>query len=72
MIERGAGGAARGFDGGHLFTELSLRVLAEDTPERRERDRQIIEAWRRAHGFDPEMEAVGATERLLARLEARP
>ena len=60
-----------GFDGGYLFNEHSLRMLAEDTPERRERDRETIEAWRRAHEIDPEMEAEGAKERLLARLEAR-
>ena len=33
-----------GFDGDYLFTEYSLRMLAEDTPEQRERDRETIEA----------------------------
>jgi hypothetical protein len=60
--------APHGFDGDYLFTEHSLRVLAEDTPERRERDREIVEAWYRAQGRDRAAEIEGAPERLLARL----
>lgn len=63
--------APHGFDGGHLFTEHSLRVLADDTPERRERDREIVEAWFRTQGRDRAAEAEGAKERLLAKLETR-
>ena len=62
--------APRGFDGGHLFTEHSLRVLA-DTRERRERDREIVEAWHRSQGLDRAAEVEGARERLLAKLGAR-
>ena len=60
-----------GFDGGHLFTDHSLRVLAEDTPERREGDRETVEAWNRAQGRDRAAEVEGAKEKLLARLEDR-
>jgi hypothetical protein len=63
--------APRGFDCGHLFTEYSSRMLAEDTPERRERDREIVEAWYRAQGRDRMSEVEGAKERLLAKLEVR-
>src|SRR5215203_5139728 len=60
-----------GFDGDHLFTEGDRRMLAEDTPEWRERDRETVEAWRKAQGIDLETDAEGARERLLARLVAR-
>jgi hypothetical protein len=63
--------APYGFDGSHLFTEHSLRVLAEDTPERRDMDRETVEAWYRAQGRDRVMEAEAARERLLAKLEVR-
>jgi hypothetical protein len=63
--------APHGFDGGYLFTDHCLWVLAEDTPEQRERDRETIEAWHRAQGRDRAVEVVGAKERLLAKLEAR-
>jgi hypothetical protein len=63
--------APYGFDGDYLFTEHSLRVLAEDTPERREGDRETVEAWRKAQGIDLEMEAEKPKEKLLAKLEAR-
>src|SRR5215211_5089395 len=63
--------APHGFDGGHLFTEHSLRMLAEDTPESRERDREIIEAWYRAQGKDRAAAVEGSKEKLLAKLEAR-
>jgi hypothetical protein len=63
--------APYGFDGGHLVTEHSLRVIAEDTPERRERDREIIAAWYRTKGIDRTQEVEGTREKLLARLEAR-
>jgi hypothetical protein len=59
------------FDGGHQFTEDNLKMLAEDTPEGRERDRETVEAWYRAQGIDRAGEAVGARERLLARLGTR-
>jgi hypothetical protein len=58
-----------GFDGGYLFVEANRRMLAEDTPERRERDQETVEAWNRAQGIVPELE--GAKEKLLAKLEAR-
>jgi hypothetical protein len=60
-----------GFDGSYLFTDYSLRMLAEDTPESRERDRETVEAWRCAQGKDRTVEVEGAREKLLARLEAR-
>jgi hypothetical protein len=60
-----------GFDGDYLFVEANRRMLGEDTPERRERDQQIVEAWYRAQGRDRTMEAEGAKEKLLAKLEAR-
>jgi hypothetical protein len=60
--------APYGFDGDYLFVEANRQMLAEDTPERREWDREIIEAWRKAQGIDPEME--GAKEKLLAMLKA--
>jgi hypothetical protein len=41
-----------GFDGGHIFTEENRRMLAEDTPGRRERDQGTIETWYRAQGWD--------------------
>ena len=59
-----------GFDGGYLFTEHSLRMLATDTQERRERDRETVEAWYRAQGRDRASETGEATDKLLAKLEA--
>jgi SOS-response transcriptional repressor LexA len=58
-----------GFDGDYLFTAETLRTLAEDTPESRERDRETVETWYRAQGIVPQLE--GAKEKLLAKLEAR-
>jgi hypothetical protein len=58
-----------GFDGDFLFVEANWRMLAEDTPEKRGRDREIVEAWYRAQGIVPELE--GTKEKLLAKLEAR-
>jgi hypothetical protein len=58
-----------GFDCDYLFTEVTRRMLAEDTRERQERDRETVEAWHTAQGIVPELE--GAKERLLAKLEAR-
>lgn len=60
--------AARGFDGSYLFTEADRRMLAEDTQEQRERDRETIEAWRKGQGLEV---IEGAKEKLLAKLEAR-
>jgi hypothetical protein len=60
-----------GFDGGYLFVEANRRMLAEDTPEWRERDREIVEAWYKAQGIDRAAEVEGVRERLLAKLEAR-
>jgi hypothetical protein len=60
-----------GFGGDYLFTEGDQLMLAEDTPERRERDRETVEAWYRAQGIDLEMETEGAKEKLLAKLGAR-
>jgi hypothetical protein len=60
-----------GFDGDHLFTDESRRMLAEDTRERRMRDRETVEAWCRAQGGDRAAEVEGAKEKLLATLEAR-
>jgi hypothetical protein len=36
-----------GFEGDYLFVEANRRMLAEDTPEWRERDQEIVEAWYR-------------------------
>jgi hypothetical protein len=63
--------APHGFEGDYLFTEANRRMLAEDTPEKRGKDREIVEAWYRAQGVDPETEVEGAKEKLLAKLEAR-
>jgi hypothetical protein len=60
-----------GFDSEYLFTEENWKMLAEDTPEKRGRDQEIIEAWYRAQGMDRTSEAEGAREKLLAKLEAR-
>lgn len=60
-----------GFDGDYLFVEANRRMLAEDTPERRERDKETVEAWHMAQGIVPELEAERAREKLLARLGAR-
>jgi len=60
-----------GFDGGHLFTEHSLHMLAEDTPEWRERDEETVDAWHRSQGLDRAAEVEGAKKRLLAELGAR-
>jgi hypothetical protein len=60
-----------GLDGGYLFAEADRRMLAEDTPQQQAKDREVINAWRRAQGIDPETEVEGAKEKLLAKLEAR-
>jgi hypothetical protein len=57
-----------GFDCDYLFVEENRRMLAEDTRERQERDRETVEAWYRAQGRD--RAAEGARERLLAKLGA--
>jgi hypothetical protein len=58
-----------GFDGDYLFAEANRRMLAEDRPERRERDRETVDAWYRAQGIDKTQEIEGAKEKLLAKLE---
>jgi hypothetical protein len=63
--------APHGFDGGYLFTEENRKLLAEDTPERRERDQEVVEAWYGVQGVDRAAEVEGAKERLLARLKTR-
>jgi hypothetical protein len=63
--------ALHGFDGAYLFVEANRQMLAEDTPERRERDRETVEAWSTTQGRDRTAEAEGAKEKLLAKLEAR-
>jgi hypothetical protein len=63
--------APYGFDGDYLFTEGDRLMLAEDTAERRQRDREIVEAWYRAQGKDRAAEVEGAKEKLLAKLAAR-
>jgi hypothetical protein len=60
-----------GFEGDYLFVEANRRMLAEDTPEWRERDQEIVEAWYRAQGRDRAAEVEGAKEKLLAMLETR-
>jgi hypothetical protein len=60
-----------GFNSGHIFTEANRRMQSADTQERRERDREIVEAWYKAQGKDRAAEVEGARERLLARLESR-
>jgi hypothetical protein len=60
-----------GFEGDYLFVEANRRMLAEDTQERRDRDRETVEAWYRAQGRDRTAELEGAREKLLAWLEAR-
>jgi hypothetical protein len=52
--------APYGFDGSYLFTGHSLRVLAEDTPGSRERDRETVEAWYQSKGRYRASEAEGA------------
>ena len=60
-----------GFDGHYLFVEANRRMLAEDTPEWREKDREIVEAWYRAQGRVRGVEVEGAKEKLHAKLEGR-
>ena len=60
-----------GFDGDYLFVEANRRMLAEDTPEWREKDREIVEAWYRAQGRVRGVEVEGAKEKLHAKLEGR-
>jgi hypothetical protein len=60
--------APYGFNGDYLFTKYTLRMLDEDTLERQERDRETIEVWYRAQGWDRAAEVAGAKEKLLARL----
>ena len=60
-----------GFDGDYLFTEENRRMLAEDTPEKRARDRETVGAWERVQGIDKTPEVEGTKEKLLAKLEAR-
>ena len=55
----------------YLFVETNRRMLAEDTPEKQERDLEIVEAWYRAQGRDRAAEIEGAKEKLLAKLGAR-
>jgi hypothetical protein len=57
-----------GFDGDYLFVEANRQMLAEDTLERRERDRETIEAWERVQRIDKTQEVEGAKEKLLAKL----
>jgi hypothetical protein len=63
--------ASYGFDGDYLFTEGDRLMLVEDTPEKRGRDKETVEAWYKAQGRDRASEAEGAKERLLTKLEAR-
>jgi hypothetical protein len=63
--------ALHGFEGDYLFVEANRRMLAEDTPEKRERDQEIVEAWYRAQGRDRAAEVEGAREKLLAKLGTR-
>jgi hypothetical protein len=58
-------------DGDYLFVEANRRMLAEDTPEWRKRDRETVEACYRAQGRDRAVEVEGAKEKLLAKLETR-
>ena len=60
-----------GYDGDYLFTEANRRMLAEDTPERRGRDRETVEAWYKAQGRDRAAEVEGAKEKLLTILGDR-
>jgi|SRR5215217_1533078 len=60
-----------GFPVQRVFAEWDRRILVDDTSEQRERDRQTIEARRKAHGIDPEMEAESANEKLEAMLQPR-
>ena len=63
--------APHGLNGDYLFTEYSFQMLPSDTPKQQAKDREIIDAWRRAQGFGREMEAERAKEKLLVMLEAR-
>jgi hypothetical protein len=60
-----------GFDGDYLFVETDRQLLAEDTPERREGDRNTVEAWYMVQGRDRAAEVEGAREKLLAILGDR-
>ena len=57
-----------GFEGGYLFTEESMLMLAEDTSQKQGRDLETVEAWYRAQGIDRTQEVEGAREKLLAKL----
>jgi len=54
-----------------MFTDWDQRILLNDTPEQRERDRQTIAMWRKAQGLDPETHAERAKEKWGAMLEVR-
>ena len=60
-----------GFEGDYLFVEANRRMLAEDTRERRERDRETVEAWYQSQGRDRMSEVEGARWRLLTKLRPR-
>jgi hypothetical protein len=60
-----------GFPAHRVFTEWHRQVLLGDTPERRQRDRQTIEAWRKAQGLGPGTQAERAKEKWEAMLEVR-
>jgi hypothetical protein len=63
--------APHGFEGDYLFTEEDRLMLAEDTSERQDGDRETVEAWYKAQGRDRSMETEGAREKLLAKLGTR-
>ena len=54
-----------------IFTDWDQRILLNDTPEQRERDRQTIATWRKAQGLGPETQAESANEKWEAMLEVR-
>lgn len=70
-LHKVAGLLARyGFDGGYIFTEMDRRMLSEETPEMRHRDREVVAAWYRAQGRDRAVEAEGAKEKLATLLQS--
>jgi hypothetical protein len=57
-----------GFEGDYLFAAENRRMLAEDTLERRDKDRETVEAWYRAQGRDRVAEVVLMRHKVLCRL----
>src|SRR5215212_6562092 len=52
-----------GYDGDYLFVEANRWMLAEDTREWRERDRELVEAWYKASSSPADFVTLAGTLR---------